>query len=89
MKKLKLRKNDDCEDLFPKTYSNACYVMLGMYKSFCIYSCNKTFRTHNGMMDEIEAISMVMTADAFSSYLIKRRGKYATLAEIIKDVKKY
>ena len=86
MAKLKLRKLDDCEELIPKTYTPTHYVMLGAYKSFVTYSCNKRFVEHKGMMDEIEKISSVMTADAFSTYLIKRHGKYATLTQIIKDV---
>lgn len=85
MAKLKLRVDED-EYLYPKTYTSTQYTMFGAYKAFVEHSCGKTFHVRVGMMDEIEKISSVMTADVFSTYLVKRRGKYATLAQIIKDV---
>lgn len=85
MAKLKLRVDED-ECLYPKTYSPTQHMMLGIYKAFVVYSCGKTFNAHKDMMDDIERISNVMSSDDFSKYLIARKGKYATLAQIVKDV---
>ncbi len=85
MAKLKLRVSED-EYLYPKTYTPTQYTMLGAYKAFVTYSCGKTFNVSKGMMDDIERISNAMSADAFSKYLIARKGKYATLAQIVRDV---
>lgn len=85
MAKLKLRV-DEVEDIYPKTYTPTQYTMFGAYKAFVTYSCGKTFNVRKGMMDDIERISKAMGADEFSNYLVARKGKYATLAQIIKDV---
>lgn len=85
MAKLKLRVDED-EYLYPKTYTPAQYTMLGAYKAFCVYSCGKTFNVRKGMMDDIERISNAMSPDDFSNYLISRKGKYATLAQIVKEI---
>lgn len=85
MAKLKLRVDED-EYLYPKTYTPTQYMMLGAYKAFVTYSCGKAFNVRKGMMDDIERISNVMTSADFSKYLIERKGKYATLAQIVKDV---
>lgn len=86
MAKRKLIRVDEDEYLYPKTYTPTQYAMLGAYKAFVVYSCGKTFKVRKGMMDDIERISNAMSADDFFNYLIARKGKYATLAQIIKDV---
>lgn len=85
MAKLKLRVDED-EYLYPKTYTPTQYTMLGAYKAFVEYSCKKKFNVRGGMMDDIERISKVMTSDDFSRYLINKRGKYATLTQIAKEI---